>query len=97
MNTVEPIAGELFRFHVRSRSRPGEAWLVDIEENRCACENFTFRIAPKLDRGEPVERCWHLQQAREFFVDAIIELWSEKESIGQAGRRMAGNFIDELT
>src|SRR5437773_724807 len=89
MSVVEPIAGELFRFHVRSRSRPGEAWLVDIEEydfnGFCSCETFIFRMQPLLERGErgPHLRCYHLNVARMFLLDELLKRikYSSRENL----------------
>lgn len=54
--TVTPIEGEPRRYHVQSRTRQ-EPWLVDTEENVCACQEFY---------GRKVSGCWHLDQAKEF-------------------------------
>ncbi len=70
---VEPIDGEPFRFHVRSRSRQDIRHLVDVEENRCSCEHAEFRVNPHLNKGESAARCWHLQMARDFLLDNLIE------------------------
>lgn len=77
---VEPIPREPFRFYVQSRSRKGHKWLVDIEESMCGCEDHEFNVATKLRRGEPAPRCWHLQQARDFFLDTLILLWGKTEN-----------------
>ena len=77
--TVEPIPGEPFRFHVQSRSRPGLKFLVDLEEldqnGICGCERFEFFMRPKLDKGERGQhlRCWHIEQARDYFLDATLK------------------------
>lgn len=89
---VEPIVGEPFRVYVRSRSNPSEQWLVDVEDDWCGCQQHEFRVQPRIERGEPFERCWHLQRAREFLLDKIIASWRDTyehqkiQSVGEAVR-----------
>lgn len=73
---VEPIAGELLRFFVQSRSIPGQRYLVDLESyhfnGQCGCQYFCFSLAPKLAAGvTPSERtrCAHIREAREWLLD----------------------------
>jgi hypothetical protein len=79
LDTVEPIPGEPLRFHVRSRRQGVEPHLVDLEEwrlnGRCNCEHFEFRLQPELARGAkpgPAMRCWHIQLARQWFLDFVL-------------------------
>ena len=76
---VSRIVGEPMRFMVRSR-RPGvPVYLVDLQSYRgngqCGCEHFTFRCEPRLVRGSvpsPANRCWHIEQARQVFLDDCL-------------------------
>jgi len=79
---VESIAGELLRFHVQSRTVEGLSHLVDLEEygfnGFCGCQDFDFRkrvLAQKMN-GER-SRCWHIDRARDFFIDAVLKKMAE--------------------
>lgn len=65
------------RFYVSSSRSGVDPYLVDIEANKgfgwCNCPQFSFRVQPALDRGAKATRCPHLTQARETFLDEIIE------------------------
>lgn len=78
---VWPIAGELFRMHVESASRPEYPHLVDLESykwnGQCddECPRFKFKCAPHLSRGSlPADglRCSHIKAGRSFFLDDIL-------------------------
>lgn len=67
---VEQIEGEVGRFHVRSRSRPGIKHLVDVLEGpfgQCSCEDQAFsrnkKLMSALAKGEVKLSgfCWHLK------------------------------------
>jgi hypothetical protein len=75
----EPLDGEMFRFHVWSRSRPDIAHLVDIEafgfNGRCSCERFTFAYQASLEAGQlacEAFRCPHIKRARSYFLDQFL-------------------------
>src|SRR5437773_2897511 len=76
---VKPIAGELLRFHVRSRTDSRVTYIVDLGAYNfcgcCVCSDFQFRKEPKLRVGaEPCDalRCWHLRQARNYLLDMEV-------------------------
>lgn len=76
---VVPIPGEMFRFFVRSISKPRQPHLVDLECfwfcGQCDCENFIFNCQPKLTRGAPPAdklRCTHIKLARSYFLDEVL-------------------------
>ncbi len=83
---VEPIDGEPFRFFVRSRTNSNEKYLVDVEDGFCGCAHHQYRVLPALEKGEPVQLCWHLQRARDFLLDAFIQVWKEENEKGQPCR-----------
>ena len=73
---VEPIEGELLRFHVQSRSNPSRKYLVDLENfhfnGQCGCEHFAFNLGPRLSAGAPAGnryRCAHIMEARDWLLD----------------------------
>lgn len=75
---VEPLAGEIGRYHVASRSGP-HPHLVDLMafnfNGQCDCENFLFRMRPLLERGcapDAELRCWHLKRARAHFTETML-------------------------
>lgn len=81
--TVMPIVGEPLRFYVASRTVEGLSYLVDLEElNRngvCGCQDFQFRHWPKFNDGAKPNggdscRCWHIVQARKYFLDSALEI-----------------------
>lgn len=80
MQPVEPIAGELLRFHVRSRSNCKQLYLVDLEALRlngqCGCMHFETRCRPLLraQRGLSSRgtRCWHIWRARDWLLDKML-------------------------
>ncbi len=55
--------------------------VVDLGEfkgnGRCSCQHFDFRFRPGLTDGTiepgPKSRCKHIEEAREFLIDALIE------------------------
>lgn len=66
------VEGELFRFHVQSRSRKDFAHFVDLQENefngKCSCEHFACRLQPLLNEGEEPSDdtiCEHIRACRE--------------------------------
>jgi len=77
---VTPIAGEPLRFHVNSRTVVDLRYLVDLEEygfnGFCGCADFDFRKRPLAQSGSKA-RCWHIRQAREFFIDDILKKLAE--------------------
>ena len=77
---VSPIEGELFRFHVRSRTR-GIQHLVDLEEyewnGACSCEHFTLRFRRQLEDGAAPgnsRRCDHIKRARDYALEELLPL-----------------------
>lgn len=79
---------EALRFHVESRGKKtAEVYLVDLQEfdgnGQCGCENFQFRLNPKLDRGDLISadtRCHHIKAARDWFLDRQIETINERKT-----------------
>lgn len=76
---VEEIGGELFRYHVRSRSRAEVLHVVDLESFRwageCSCEAFCFRYKPELERGAQPDdslRCVHIRACRAYVLDNVL-------------------------
>jgi hypothetical protein len=75
---VEPVAGEAWRFHVRSRRGDQPPHLVDLSEydgnGKCNCDHFAFRFSPALERGinDDWLRCYHILRARGFVLNTII-------------------------
>lgn len=78
---VVPEPGLRCVYRVRSRSKPGEYHLVDLLDNAghgsCTCQAHLFRVWPKLKKGpklgEPGTACWHVAQARDFFMLQLLE------------------------
>lgn len=67
----------ILRFRFTSDSRPDISHVVDLGEyngfGECSCEDFQYRLAPALTRGEiPATRCKHLIAAREYLVNQVI-------------------------
>ena len=83
---VMPVEGEHLRFYVRSRTEPGQRYLVDLQEHdfngQCGCEDFLYRCGPKL-KGKftpgDVTRCWHIRQARAFICDKFLPKLAEHQ------------------
>lgn len=85
---VEPIPGEIMRFHVESQRAGVPPYLVDLEaldlNGCCACENFEHRIFPLVkaqltvpwDKRVPV-LCIHLIDATEYFDRQLKKALSE--------------------
>ena len=79
---IEPITGEPLRFHVQSRTVENLKHLVDLEEYNfngfCGCQDFDFRKRMIAERrnGERA-RCWHIEQARDFFINDILKKMAE--------------------
>lgn len=84
---VTPIAGELLRFRVRSRSNPSKTYLVDLAENKffgsCGCDDHHYNRFPKaralaqlaVDPSweGPGIRCWHQRIAIAYHAREVIE------------------------
>jgi hypothetical protein len=77
--SVTPIAGEIFRMRVESRSRPGQTHFVDLEEygwnGQCDCERFRYSFEASLCAGQPAceaFRCAHIRRARSWFLDEVL-------------------------
>lgn len=74
---MEEIAGEPFRFFVRSFSKPETKYLVDISEHdwrgQCGCNNWHMKIGPKVKAGERVY-CKHVRIARQVALDTVGRL-----------------------
>ena len=70
----------ILRFRFTSDSRPDIAHVVDLGEfggfGECSCEDYTFRILPKLIRDPSatagLNRCKHILAARERLTDQLI-------------------------
>jgi len=84
---VRPVAGEPLRYWVRSRSNPGQEYLVDLEEcgfnGACGCPQFQIRLMKQLrnDRHEiknpkerPRRRCWHIAEALKFHGELLVRI-----------------------
>lgn len=65
---VEPIAGEIFRYYVKSWNTQAR-YLVDLAEadfqGTCSCIHFSCRIHPARDNGRKAE-CKHIAAAIRF-------------------------------
>lgn len=69
------------RFTVRSRRAGVPSYLVDLDEynfnGNCHCEHFRFRLQPQLEEGasaSPMLRCWHINVARQLFLEEQLRL-----------------------
>jgi hypothetical protein len=81
---VDPVAGEPLRYMVRSRTRRGQKFLVDLGEwgahGICSCEHFEYRLLPQLradrDAGAVLvyRRCWHIRQALDFHAALSVRV-----------------------
>jgi hypothetical protein len=73
---VEPYDHPL-RFLVVSDTQPDVSHLVDLGEfegkGKCSCQHFEFRIQPDIEVGLPHKRCKHIDAARCYLADAVIE------------------------
>ena len=75
---VSPIPGERLRFMVDSRSRPGMAHMVDLEEYQCngscTCEWFLtgLGVSAKAEQhrfaSDTVSQCPHIRAAIRYFL-----------------------------
>ena len=80
MHPVEPILGELLRFHVQSRSNSKQRYLVDLESlklnGECGCMHFVTRCKPLLHAQRGLSsrgtRCWHIWRARDWLLDKML-------------------------
>lgn len=73
-----PVAGEWFRFYVRSNTRIHMLHLVDLAaydfNGWCTCEAFQFKHGPRLERGyrdskgKGVYECDHIRKASRYFA-----------------------------
>ena len=70
------------RRYFHGASKPGEEYLVDLDENggagKCSCPDFEFRIQPEIDAGRPGRDCRHLRTIRT--VDDYAKALHVKES-----------------
>jgi len=80
-DSARPVPGEPLRFLVRSRRPWLQPYVVDLDEfgfnGSCHCEHFVFRLRPQLERGiaaGPVWRCWHINVARQRFLEDHLRL-----------------------
>lgn len=98
---VEPIAGEIFRFHCDSQRAGIPPHLVDLEglecNGICSCETFEFRIyrLVKAQMHLPFEKrtpigCIHLWDCREYFLQSILKGLSEKMAKEAQQKRLFG-------
>lgn len=72
------------RYLVKSRSRDGVEYLVDLETMECQCEDFVFRHYPnrrKYNYDESVTMCAHCDAAFKHFslsmLHSVISLCKE--------------------
>jgi len=85
---VEPIFGERWCYHVRSRSGH-QAYRVDLEafegNGQCDCLHFETRFKPILSRGIARDwlRCYHILRARGLVLNAIIASSNRSPTFGQ--------------
>ena len=97
---VREIEGELMRFHVLSRTRLNDRYLVDLQafkmNGQCGCDDFIYRHGPLLKgdyRPHDRTRCWHIRQARAWLLQRMLvklaehsgQLTTEKQA--RDGRR----------
>lgn len=83
---VKPIVGEPLRFLVRSASDPKQWYLIDLQDDMdgqatfngtCTCEQFQFRVAPKLKADKAAgrkgirRRCKHLTSCLIYFGETM--------------------------
>ena len=88
MRDIKPIAGEWFRFFIRSDTRHHVWHLVDLESfdfnGACGCEAFMFRFAPDLERGKRdnemtgIYQCKHIQRAQLFFARVMVKEMADR-------------------
>jgi len=77
------------RFLVSSGSRPDLKHLVELEAydaiGRCGCEHFAVRCEPVLKQGHrsPSFRCSHIMEAREHFLNLILNRYNEANTAPQ--------------
>jgi len=81
MKEVEQVAGEWFRFFVRSNTKPRILHLVDLTEydwnGACSCEDFEFHKRKDLEEGVRDEnsrlsyQCKHMNRARFYFMQIL--------------------------
>lgn len=85
LEMVAMIEGEPLRFNVRSASRPDIVHLVDLIEyngnGACSCEEFEFRLAPRLKEGSQPNAVWecrHIRRAKRRLVEIVIRTIAEE-------------------
>lgn len=87
---VQPIEGEAWRFHVRSRRANQPPHLVELDayngNGRCSCEHFDHRFRPDLERGIARDwlRCHHILRARGFVLNTLIAASKRDQFFGEA-------------
>lgn len=83
--TVEPVHGEMLRFHVTSQRARVDPYLVDLLElngnGKCGCPDFSVRREKALreETGEQT-RCKHILACMQWVAETVIaaELAKEK-------------------
>lgn len=81
---MDVVPFERLRYWVESRSSD-RYWLVDLAAYNgngwCGCPHFQYRLHPLLSRGaDGVLRCHHIQAARAFCSEAILQSLIQKEN-----------------
>jgi len=75
---VTAIPGEVFRYHVQSKSNPNQTHMVDLIEGQCSCVSWTCRQKKYREiYGKPFE-CCHLKAAWEQVKDGIRQRYKSK-------------------
>jgi hypothetical protein len=85
---VQEFQGERCRYLVRSRTNPRTNYLVDLLENDgiggCTCVAWQARFWPDIRRRglkahDEMRRCYHLNAARERFLNDVLVTMAKKE------------------
>lgn len=84
---VDPIPGEVLRYHVQSWSNPNAPHMVDLSlyggNGECSCRDFTTRRRPAILAGAVLftrkTSCRHVIAARKYFT---------QETLGEMARRL---------
>ena len=87
MSETEPYEAQwhdsILRWRITSATRPDIVHVVELDSNggigECSCENFIFRLQPKIDEGVRCGvRCSHIIIARQALTDFMIKSLAEK-------------------
>ena len=75
MLKARPHPDNCLLWFVSSEENPDKEHTVNIYEDSCTCEDFKFRVQPKLAKGHSIKawNCKHYRRVRNILADAMIE------------------------